>query len=305
MKNTEILCVGVTSYDLYYQIDHHPDQDEKMNAVNFAECGGGPAANAAYTAARLGRKVSFAGYIGKDYYGRKHLAELQATGVDTSMVYQDDIITPVSVVLVKQGGHRALINYRNKAGIIPLDFINPTQINTKILLMDGHEPQISMQFLDSFKNRKVISILDAGSVHSGTELLAGKVDYLIGSEIFALDYTGKSDSDEALTALSATAPNIIITLGAKGLIWKNRLTSGKMSAFDIKALDTTGAGDVFHGAFAVSLLENESFEQALKFAGAAAALSCTKLGGRTGAPYRAEIIQLLEQQNPKIQYYQK
>ena len=108
----DVLCVGNASYDLIFSVAHHPDEDEKISALGFVSCGGGPAANAAVTIAKLGFKAAFAGYLGQDIYGEKHYQELRQYGINTNLIIRGDSPTPLSTILVKPNGKRALVNYK-------------------------------------------------------------------------------------------------------------------------------------------------------------------------------------------------
>jgi sulfofructose kinase len=126
-------------------------------------------------------------------------------------------------------------------------------------------------------------------VRQTTVDLAGRCDHLVCALQFALDYTGASDEEEALDSLAGLAPTVIITLGENGLIWSKRQARGRLPAFAIDAVDTTGAGDVFHGAYAVALIEEMDWDTTLRFASAAAGLCCLQVGGRPGVPSRQQV----------------
>ncbi|MDX1775318.1 MAG: PfkB family carbohydrate kinase, partial [Desulfobulbales bacterium] len=162
-------------------------------------------------------------------------------------------------------------------------------IAAKVILFDGHEPHISPTLAVSARQQGIVTLLDAGSVHSGTEELAGLVDYLVCSETFGLDFTGESSEERALERLCSYASNAVITLGERGLIWKNAQGSGHVSAYGVKAVDTTGAGDVFHGALAACLARDKEWLASLRYASAAGALCCQKTGARLGIPTREEV----------------
>ena len=110
----DVLCVGHAAYDLTFAVPHHPAPDEKAFATSLTSCGGGPAANAAVTVAKLGGCSAFAGYLGQDIYGDLHLAELQEAGVDTTLVVRGTSPTPLSVIWAKPDGQRSLVNYRGE-----------------------------------------------------------------------------------------------------------------------------------------------------------------------------------------------
>ena len=126
------------------------------------------------------------------------------------------------------------------------------------------------------------------------------VDYLACSETFSRDFTGEKSEIRALEKLASYAPNIIITLGGRGLVWKNTNDTGRLGAFSVKAIDTTGAGDVFHGALAACLAQQKTWLASLSYASAAAALCCTKMGARLGIPCHAEVEEFLTRQEGKL-----
>ena len=186
------------------------------------------------------------------------------------------------------------MNYTEPKTEFPLDDIQNHQISTKVVLVDGHEPEVSLYFLKEAKKHGIPTLLDAGSVHRRTQLLLPEVNHLICSEKFAQDFTGESNAQLALDKLYHHNRSVIITCGEDGLIWKNELGNGELPAFSINAVDTTGAGDAFHGAFAACLVRQKTWEYSLKFSRAAAALCCTHLGGRSGLPTQEQVLAFLQ-----------
>ena len=290
--NIDVLCVGHASYDLSFSVAHHPTEDEKISAEGFVGCGGGPAANAAVTVSKLGLKSSFAGYLGQDIYGEKHYQELLEYGVHTDLVIRDTSPTPLSIVLVKPDGKRALINYKGETRALPSGTIDFSSVIPKVVLFDGHEPHLSKFLLERTQNEGIPTLLDAGSVHEGTLALMEQVDYLVCSEKFARQFAG--DEETALARLAEVSPAVVITLGERGLIWRRGQERGILSAFPINAIDTTGAGDAFHGAFAAALSSDMNWPDVLRYASAAGSLSCTKIGARSGLPSKEEHQALFE-----------
>jgi len=289
IQQVDVLCVGASTYDLVYSVERHPQPDEKIRAKSFIGCGGGPAANGAITVARLGMLAAFAGYLGNDIFGKAHLEELLGAGVNTDLVVRGEHSSALSVVMVKPDGSRALVNYRKPESYLETGSVDFTAVKARVILFDGHEPYISPPLAKSARQQNTITLLDAGSIHSGTETLAGLVDYLVCSERFGLDFSGETSEEKALEKLGYYAPNVVITLGDRGLVWKNAEGSGRLEPFKIRAVDTTGAGDVFHGALAACLAREMSWQESLRYASAAGALCCTKTGARLGIPARHEV----------------
>ena len=290
----DVLCVGAGTYDLVYSVDRDPQPDEKIRATSFAGCGGGPAANAAVTAARLGLRAAFVGYLGNDIFGNAHLEELRQAGVNTDLVVRGEYSSALSVVMVKPDGSRSLVNYRKPESFLAAGSIDFSAINPRVILFDGHEPHISPALARAAREKGVTTVLDAGSIHAGTEELAGLVDYLVCSEKFGFGFTGETADEKALDKLAAYAPTAVITVGRRGLVWKNRQGYGRMAAFAVRAIDTTGAGDVFHGALAACLAQGKDWLESLRYASAAGALCCMKIGARLGIPSGEEVASFLE-----------
>jgi len=300
--NIDVLCVGHAAYDLTFAIPHHPAPDEKAFATDFAGCGGGPAANAAVTVAKLGGRSAFAGYLGQDIYGDLHLAEFHEANVDTSLVVRGTNPTPLSTIWTKPDGNRSLVNYRvdsanetsevgdNKTSLKTSEVL--VRIQPKVVLFDGWEPDVSLPLVKLATEQGIPTVLDAGSVHRGTELLASKVDYLVASEKFGRNYTGAADAETAVSHLSKIAGTAVITLGSNGLVWQSGSEIGSLPAYPVQAVDTTGAGDTFHGAFAYALAQAMPWLDSLRYASAAAALCCTKHGARLGIPTANEVAKL-------------
>jgi sulfofructose kinase len=292
----DVLCVGHAAYDLVYSVQHHPGEDEKIFADAFVHCGGGPAANAAVMAARLGLTSAFAGYLGNDLYGGLHYQELIDNSVAIACVVRGASPTPVSLVLVKPDGKRALINYKGETRVLPEGTVDFSSIKAKTILFDGHEPLISVPLAKWAQAQGIATVLDAGSVHEGTLALMDKVDYLVCSEKFAVQWAG--DENTALRRMQGLSPNVVITLGERGVIWQQGETRGALPAFSVNVVDTTGAGDAFHGAFAAALALGMSWDDTLRYASAAGALCCTKAGARFGLPSYQAHWELFMQGNP-------
>jgi sulfofructose kinase len=282
--HVDVLCVGHASYDLIFAVDHHPQADEKTFAQQFMSCGGGPAANAAVTVSRLGFKAAFAGYLGNDYFGQKNLEEFEEAAVNTDLIARGDSPTPVSAIWVKPDGQRTLVNYKGATHPLSASKLDLTGCHPRVVLFDGHEPDVSAELMKILQVKNIPTVLDAGSVHRGTLKLLELVDYTVASQKFSLECTGKADPKQAAAKLGQYCPAVVITLGERGLVWKNKLGDGALRAFSVDAVDTTGAGDAFHGAFAAGLASGKSWEELLTYAAAVGALCCTNYGARPSIP---------------------
>ncbi len=298
----DLLCVGFACYDLTFSVDHHLGPDEKGRATRLIGCGGGLAANAAVTAARLGYRTAFAGYLGNDLYGDAHLTEFQASGVDTSLLLRGDPSTSLSAILVKPDGARTLVNYQQELPQLAANAVDLTTTAVGALLFDGHQRGLAIPLIAQARQMGIPTVLDADSVNEGTTALMGLVEFLVTSERFGQQFTGCTHAPDAAIALGRYAPTVVVTAGERGLAWHARADSrfgpgqGWFPAFPVEAVDTTGAGDAFHGAFAAGLSAGMGWEDLLRYASAVGALCCTKYGARIGIPTGAEVEAFLRNQ---------
>ncbi len=293
----DVVCVGQATQDIVFAIDHHPGIDEKMTASGHLQCGGGPAANAAVTVARLGLRAAYIGYLGQDDFGEALLEELLGAGVDTRHVQRGEAPTAVSTILVHPNASRTVVNFRDPTAHLLPALLHFDVGCTRVLLFDGHEPIISPALAGAAQDQGVQTILDAGSLHAGTKALAAAVDTLVASEKFARQWSGLTLRSEWLRVLAAAAPEVVITRGDRGLIWSRNGEEGEMPAFQVQAIDSTGAGDVFHGAFAAGVSQGWPWLKNLEFSSAAAALACEKLGGRPAIPTFDQVTHFLHTKN--------
>ncbi|HRJ43470.1 MAG: carbohydrate kinase [Caldilineaceae bacterium] len=295
----DVLCVGFACYDLTFSIDHHLGPDEKGRATGLIGCGGGLAANAAVTAARLGYRTAFAGYLGNDLYGDAHLAEFQESAVDTSLVLRGDPPTSLSAILVKPDGARTLVNYREELPQLGASAVDLAESPVGALLFDGHQQKLAISLIAQARRMGIPTVLDADSVNDGTTALMGLVEFLVTSERFGQQFTGCEDALDAAISLDSYAPTVVVTAGERGLAWHSRADSrfgpgqGWFPPFVVEVIDTTGAGDAFHGAFAAGLSAGMGWEEVLRYASAVGALCCAKNGARIGIPTGGEVAAFL------------
>lgn len=290
----DVLCVGYACLDLNFLVAHHPGPDEKIRAHGMLSCGGGPAANAAVAVARLGGRAAFIGYLGNDALGEAHLQELITEGVDTSAVCRGAAATPLACVSIKPDGARSIVDYHGSDAICPEDGFDLPTMLPKVLLVDGHQPLLSLRLVTQARALGIPTVLDAGSVHDGTRLLYNQVDYLVASEKFACGMSQELDPERALAMLDGAAPFVAATWGARGVYWLDENGPRHLPAYDIEPVDTTGAGDAFHGAFALGLAEGLSTRANLRRAAATGALTCLRAGARAALPNRAQVERLLQ-----------
>ena len=294
-----VLCVGTAAYDLFFPLEGRLEENRKYEVPSIHESGGGPAANAAYLLSGWGVPAALACVLGDDPFGSRILGEFREVGTDLRLTeVRHGASTPLSVILVNTAtGSRTLVN--RLAPAEPLRF-GPEALEVlaglrpSVLLFDGHQPEASLQALSLLPGAR--SILDAGSRRRGTELLAPRVEFLVPSETFARAMTGEQDLDSdggrrrCLRALASLGGGeVAVTLGERGVLYLQNGEARHLPAFPVRAVDTTGAGDIFHGAFAYAVLQGWRLAETVRFAAMAAALSVTKPGGRASIPALAEV----------------
>jgi sugar/nucleoside kinase (ribokinase family) len=287
----DVLCIGHAAYDVSVFVDGYPLENSKSETFESLEACGGPAANAAYLLSSWGLNCAFAGLVGDDLYGHRIRSEFQAVGTDVSLMeLRKDHATPLSMILInRQNGSRTIVNRKAKSAALVMEQNRLPALKPRVLLLDGHELDAALAALEVFPD--AISILDAGSLREGTEGLAGRVDYLAASERFAVQTTGVHGlGDEASRRLCLQklrerfATSTIITLGEAGLVMNDGQGFRHLPAFAAHAVDTTAAGDIFHGALAFCISEAMPLWESLRFASMAAALSVATPGGRSSVP---------------------
>lgn len=301
--NVDVVCAGFACHDIVFDVGHHPGPDDKTRATSLVNCGGGLASNAAVASARLGHSTAFIGYLGSDAYGDMHLAEFHADHVNTDWIIRGNEPTPLSAIIVKPDGLRTIVNHRgNSEGACAGQFDLAT-LSAKSILIDGHQFDFAKELIAHAKANQIPTVIDADSLNPNSEYLVTQVDYVVASELFANQYAEKFSQkyssgqgvEIGLEKLSQVAPNVVITLGPRGLLWQRVGASGSLGAFHVNAIDTTGAGDAFHGAFAAGLAANMAWGDLLRYASAVGALCCTKIGGRIGIPTADEVDAFLRE----------
>lgn len=292
------LTIGHAAIDTLFQLDGFPVENSKVLARERGMSGGGPAANAAALLAYWGTEVAFAGAVGEDLFGRVVREELEEWGVDTSMIrILPDYPTPLSVILVNsEGGSRTIVNHRDPEDRYQLPK-TAAEWAPGLLLFDGHAQKASLEAMERWP--EAITVLDAGSLRGATWDLASRVDYLLASAAFASavadeELTGPEEGFRALEILQRRNERCsVITLGEKGGVWARGAERGGYQAFTADSVDTSAAGDIFHGAFAFALLQGRGFEAALELAAVAAGLSTESPGGRASIPTLSEVLDRL------------
>lgn len=303
----EIVGIGASIYDTILALPSYPEEDSKVRADKLLKQCGGPAATGLAAAARLGAKAAYLGLLADDEGGRGMLEEFRQYGVGTQFVKMEkEAVSPSAVVLTALSKTSRTIIWT--PGTLrspePEDIPEKALLGARLLHLDGHHWKAALHAAKTVKRQGGEVLLDAGDVYEGTEELVEISDILIASEGFAAKYTGIQDPEESVNRLRTMsgARILIVTQGARGgIYWKN----GEFRRYPACSppggvVDTTGAGDVFHGAFAFAHTRGWKLETSISFASAVAALKCTKPGGRSGIPDYEETVRYLTENPPFI-----
>ena len=294
--------IGQCCWDYLGVIDAYPEADSKVEMQDWQEQGGGPVATALVALARLGVSCNFCGIVGDDIQGKM----IRQSFVDESIAI-DGLITrtqaasQLAFIAVEQNSGRRTIFWKRPSGK-PLqpDELNGTFLDgADFLLLDGLMGEVSLYAAQEARARHIPVMVDAGRMRPGMLELARNCDYVVASAQFARDInplweTGPQDFMRQLEALGLSL--VTVTLGERGSITFNHGEIIRIPAFPVKAMDTTGAGDVFHGGYIYGLMQGWDIRETVRFASAMAALKCTGIGGRAGIPDLLKIKQFLTRQ---------
>ncbi len=284
----KVLCIGHASYDISMFTEGFPKENVKYRLKNKVECPGGPALTASLLLGFWGVETYFSSIIGKDYFADEIIKELKNKDVNIDyLIQKDNVETTKTFILVnKFNASRTVFNtYRD----IAFENIN-YDMNPDIILMDGEHFELSMNAIEKYPNS--IKVMDAGKVTNKITKLCSLSDYIICSKEFAelvtkvrIDYDDSNSFKEILNKLSDLySGKVIITLENKGCLYKIDDKIKLMSGIKVHAVDTTAAGDIFHGAFVYGLSKNLDIEKCLKIANIAAGLSVKEPGSSISIP---------------------
>ena len=292
----KVLCIGHSSWDITVPVDDYPTENVKYRFNEKYAAGGGPAGNAAYLLGKWGIDTVIATSIGSDDYGTKIKKEFQSVNVNTDYVetsYEKD--TSFSFILVnKKNGSRTVFNITSEH--LPLKKLT-YEFTPDIILTDGHDYATSQSAISKYPH--AISVIDAGRPVQEVIELCKYIKYIVCSKEFAETVTGlKMDFNNPQTLVNVYTKlqnkypnsNIVITLESHGALYQVNNQIKIMPGLKCNVVDTTGAGDAFHGAFVYGLANNFDMEKVITLANIAAGLSVQKMGSRLAIPALSDVL---------------
>ena len=300
----KILVLGNSNVDFVFRIPrfHHPG--ETILAESLVTFFGGKGANQAITAKRLGGNVHFITKVGNDLYGKSYRHHLIKNGLDQKLILKDKKLpTGMAVIELTPKGENRIIAFLGANGSLSVNDLKRLERYWKGV--DVFVTQLEIPFstvekgLKMAKEKGALTLLNPSPPVQLPSHVLSSVDFIVPNEVEAQYLTGikwKGDREIRKMAekfLDQGVKNVVITLGSKGLFFKNRSEEVWMNAFRVNVIDTTAAGDAFLGALASGLSENKPIREVLRFANGAGALATTKLGAQPSLPLKKDLNRFL------------
>jgi sulfofructose kinase len=297
----KIVCAGMACLDYLFKVQRLPEGGGKFFATDYRAAPGGPAAAAGIAVAALGHEPMFIGRLGDDQVGRDILRHLEDRGVNVSRVrLVADQTSQVSSVIIDQTGERQIINYSSSSLDPDPYWIDVEHLaGADFLLTDVRWPEGAERALRLARDLGIPSLIDADIAPVDISGLIDLATFTIFSERGLEMVSGEKDIEAGLALINDSSPTWpAVTSGEQGSSWLDQHGLQKCAAEAVDAVDTCGAGDVFHGAFAVAMTEQKAIGEAMHFAGVVAALKCQTFGGSLGTPNRAAVERYFSTSRP-------
>lgn len=290
------ICVGHSTFDITLPMMEYPKENLKYRLKGHIDCGGGPASNGAYLLAKWGIDTTIVSVVGNDYYGERIIKEFEDIGVDTRYIEKvnNHRTTSSYIVTNMSNGSRTILSSKDE----PIRKLSKKiDIRADIILVDGEHPETAKEVLNS--NPDAISVLDAGRLNDDTKELGKMVTYLVCSKTFAEEFTNKKihvskidELTEIYKELEKYFHNtVVITLEANGSFSKIGDKYQIIPTVKVKALDSTGAGDIFHGAFIYFIGHGYSLLETIHLSSITSAISVGRIGSRNSIPNLKEVLE--------------
>lgn len=286
----KVVIIGQTSYDITLELKETLVENKKYRFENDFTCPGGPAFNASCLLGKWGKETYLVSRIADDYYGLQAKKQAEKNNVNLQYLIKDKTnTTPYSIILTRDN-NRTIFNMAGK--LEKTDYIVDLN-DVDYILTDAHEKDISFSYFEKFP--QAIKIMDGGSFNTNRLEVAKKVDYLIVSSQFAQGYTNELLTLENYQQIFQEIENInhknaVITWGENGLIYRYNEDIKIMPAYKTDCVDSTGAGDIFHGSFTYFMMSGYDYYSSLSMANKTAAFSVRKRGGYTSIPELNDIL---------------
>ena len=294
----KIVGIGACVMDTLYNVPNYPTEDTKLRATGSKPAGGGPVATGLVAAQKLGEQTAYIGNLSDDNGGAFLTKDFEKYGVDTSLIeVKSGYRSFTSVIWLSAAStSRTCVFDRGDLPALKLNDAQKQAIKeAKVLMVDGNELEAAIEGAKYARENGTLVLYDAGGLYEGVERLLKYADILIPSEEFALGHTGADNVEDAAKKLmEAYNPKVVvITMGKKGGVI---LENGEITyypIYDTPVVDSNGAGDVFHGAYAAALVKGYSYLKSCHYSSAVSGLKCTGVGARESVPSHEQTVEFL------------
>lgn len=285
----DVIGIGANVADTIAELPHFPPEDTKLRATTFLRRGGGPCATGLVAAAKLGQSCMYLGNFADDPDGAFLKEDMGKYGVSTELCQTLSGYRSFAsqIWLNKEAGTRTIVFDKGTVPPLVLSSVQKEAIVTaKVLMVDGNDLEAAIEGAAWARAHGVFVLYDAGGLYEGVECLLPLCDILIPSEEFAKGITGKTSVEDAAVALlnQYNPKVVVITCGARGGVMVTTQDVRTYPVYPVEVVDSNGAGDVFHGAFAAAICRKMDFYTACHFASCVSALKCTGVGARENVP---------------------
>jgi sulfofructose kinase len=295
----DIVGVGLATVDYLGVVPYVPKPGSSVNMKKFKEQCGGPASTALIAAAKMGAYTSYVGIVGGDNNGNLIKQSFMDFNVDVSelTLEKGKASTIIFVVVHEKSGERTFYGCNSNVSRIDFNADKESLIaSAKYLHLDATNFDEAYEAADIARKHQVKISLDGCVVNKRTNELIKLTDVLITNETYPEEVTGFNDPRKALLTLKRMGPEIVVsTMGVRGCLVVEGDDIVHYDAYNVEAVDTTGAGDVFHGAFLYGLIQGWNIKDLISFASATSAINCLTVGGRKGLPDINEVLNFIDE----------
>ena len=299
----DVVGLGGNAFDHLLTIPRHPQPGEKIRFTAYESQGGGRAATAMVVVTRLGHSARYLGGVGDDAEGERVLEDLRAEGVDVAGVrVRPGGLTQRAFIMVDEvSGERTIVWGRGEGMPLGVEEVDERIVTSgRLFFTDAQNPLAAIPAARIAAHAGMPVISDLEAIRPGLDALLPMVDFAIAGPGFPELATGSRDLSVSLRAIEERSGGalVIVTQGGGGAVARIDGRLERLPAYAVEAVDTTGAGDVFHGAFAVACLRGFELRDAIDFANAIAAMKCRRPGGRAGIPRSLEEVERFRNSTP-------
>ncbi len=306
MPDFDVVGVGLNATDTLLMVSQFPAYAGKMRISDEVLSPGGQVASALVACATLGLRVKYIGTVGDDDRGRIQMDSLRKVSIDLEHVQVRRNCPNQSAYIIVDAstGERTIFWRRDDCLRIRPEEIDATQIaRARLLLIDGHDTPAVARAAEIARSQAIPVVVDVDTIYPGFEHVLPNTDYLVSSSEFPHAFTGENNPLAALERIQEQYGMEVaaMTLGSHGALARHQRRFIYSPAYVVNSVDTTGAGDVFHGAFCYAVLQGMPLPEALEFCNAMAALNCTALGARGGIASLDQVRALMARAERRVQ----